>query len=88
MVEPPHQWRIAPGQAHNVAAFPPLMQEIDCDPEQMLGKKGYDSEAVRRDIAQRGGKAAIRPPRPGKYGMPSIRLSMSCAIASSASSIG
>jgi hypothetical protein len=35
------------------------MQEIDCDPEQMLGEKGYDSEAVRRDIEQRGGEAAI-----------------------------
>jgi len=35
------------------------MQEIDCDPEQMLGDKGYDSEAVRREVAQRGGKAAI-----------------------------
>ena len=35
------------------------MQEIDCDPEQMLGDKGYDSEAVRREIEQRGGQAAI-----------------------------
>ena len=35
------------------------MQEIDCDPEQMLGDKRYDSEAVRRDIEQRGGEAAI-----------------------------
>ena len=33
------------------------MQEIDCDPEQMLGDKGYDSEAVRNE--ERGGKAAI-----------------------------
>ena len=36
---------ITPGQAHDVTAFPALMQEIDCDPEQMLGDKGYDSEA-------------------------------------------
>jgi transposase len=50
---------ITPGQAHDVTAFPALMQEIDCDPEQMLGDKGYDSEAVRRDIEQRGGEAAI-----------------------------
>jgi transposase len=35
------------------------MQEIDCDPEQMLGDKGYDSEAVRNDIEERGGEAAI-----------------------------
>src|SRR6476619_2977266 len=30
---------ITPGQAHDVTAFPALMQEIDCDPEQMLGDK-------------------------------------------------
>jgi transposase len=50
---------ITPEQAHDVTAFPALMLEIDCDPEQMLGDKGYDSEAVRRDIARRGGEAAI-----------------------------
>jgi transposase len=50
---------ITPGQAHDVTAFSALMQEIDCDPDQMLGDRGYDSEAVRRDIEQRGGKAAI-----------------------------
>jgi IS5 family transposase len=50
---------ITPGQAHDVTAFPALMQEIDCDPEQMLGDKGYDSEAVRSEIEQRGGEAAI-----------------------------
>ena len=50
---------ITPGQAHDVTAFPALMQEINCDPEQMLGDKGYDSEAVRNDIEERGGEAAI-----------------------------
>ena len=50
---------ITPGQAHDVTAYPALMDEIDCDPEQMLGDKGYDSEAVRRDIEQRGGEAVI-----------------------------
>jgi len=53
----PHQCRgsadrvvvITPGQAHDVTAFPALMQEIDCDPEQMASvDKGYDSEAVRK----------------------------------------
>jgi hypothetical protein len=50
---------ITPGQAHDVTAFPALMQEIDCDPEQMLGDRAYDSEAVRNEIEERGGKAAI-----------------------------
>jgi transposase len=35
------------------------MNDIDCNPEQMLGDKGYDSQAVRQDIEQRGGKAMI-----------------------------
>ena len=50
---------ITPGQAHDVTAVPALMHDIDCDPEQMLGDKGYDSEAVREDIEQRGGEAVI-----------------------------
>ena len=50
---------ITPGQTHDVTAYPALMDDIDCDPEQMLGDKGYDSEAVRRDIGQRGGEAVI-----------------------------
>jgi transposase len=50
---------ITPGQAHDVTAFPALMQEIERDPEQMLGDRGYDSEAVRNDIEERGGEAAI-----------------------------
>ena len=50
---------ITPGQAHDVTAYPALMNDIDRDPQQMLGDKGYDSDAVRRDIEQRGGEAVI-----------------------------
>jgi IS5 family transposase len=35
------------------------MQEVDCDLEQLLGDKGYDSDAVRQEIADRGGEALI-----------------------------
>jgi len=35
------------------------MQAVDCDPEQLLGDKGYDSDAVRQEIADRGGEALI-----------------------------
>ena len=48
---------ITPGQIHDVTAYPALMHDVDCNPEQMLGDKGYDSEAVRQDIEQRGGEA-------------------------------
>ena len=60
---------ITPGQAHDVTAFPALMQEIDCDPEQMLGDKGYDSEAVRRDMSDAVVRPQSRAPRPEKYSM-------------------
>jgi hypothetical protein len=39
---------MTPGQDHDVTAFPALMQEVDCNPEQLLGDKGYDSDAVRQ----------------------------------------
>jgi hypothetical protein len=78
---------ITPGQAHDVTAFPALMQEIDCDPEQMLGDKG----TTAKPSAMRLSNAVVKPqspaPQPGKYSMPSIRLSMHSAIGSSASSI-
>ena len=47
-IDCPHQCRgsadrrrdDARATAHDVTAFPALMQEIDCDPEQMLGDQG------------------------------------------------
>ena len=48
-----------PGQVHDVAVFPALMEEVDCDPKQLLGDKGYDSDAVRQQIVDRGGEALI-----------------------------
>jgi hypothetical protein len=30
---------ITPGQAHDVTAYPALMHDIDCDPQQMFGDK-------------------------------------------------
>lgn len=50
---------ITPGQAHDVTAYPALMEEVDDDPEQMLGDRGFDSDAVRNDIEKRGGEALI-----------------------------
>jgi transposase len=50
---------ITPGQAHDVTAYPALMAEVDADPERMLADKGYDSDAVRKDIQDRGGEPVI-----------------------------
>jgi IS5 family transposase len=76
---------ITPGQDHDVTAFPALMQAVDCDPEQLLGDKGYDSDAVRQEIAV--AKRSSRPSRTGKYSTPSTKPSTDCATASSGSSI-
>lgn len=35
------------------------MEEVDDDPEQLLGDKGYDRDALRQDVAERGGQAVI-----------------------------
>src|SRR5215831_1311298 len=35
------------------------MQEVNCDPEQLLGDKGYDSDAVRQEIEDHGGEPII-----------------------------
>jgi hypothetical protein len=32
---------ITPGQVHDITAYPALMGDIGCAPEQMLGDKGY-----------------------------------------------
>jgi transposase len=50
---------ITPGQAHDVTAYPALMQEVDDDPEQLLTDKGDDSDAIRNDIKERGGEPMI-----------------------------
>ena len=78
---------ITPGQAHDVTAFPALMHELDHDPEQMLGDKGYDSAAVRQEIEKRGGEAVIPTTASRKNNEPSTKPSTPCAIGSSASSI-
>jgi Transposase DDE domain len=50
---------ITQGQAHDLTAFPALMQEVDCGAERLLSGKGYDSNAVRQQIEDRGGEALI-----------------------------
>ena len=77
---------ITPGQRHDVTAYPALMDDLDCDPEQMLGDKGYDSEAIRRDIEQRGGQAVI-PSLASRKIQHAVDKLVPCATASNASSI-
>jgi transposase len=42
------------GEAHDVTAYDALMEQRDSDPGTMLADKGYDSDAIRHDLRDRG----------------------------------
>jgi transposase len=42
------------GEAHDVTAYDELMDQRDGDPGAMLADKGYDSDAIRHDLRDRG----------------------------------
>lgn len=45
---------LSEGEAHDVTAYDLLMEQRDSDPGVMLADKGYDSDAIRRDLRDRG----------------------------------
>jgi len=47
------------GETHDVKAYGDLMDERDSDPGAMLADKGYDSDAVRQDLKDRGATPEI-----------------------------
>jgi transposase len=47
------------GEAHDVTAYDDLMEQRDSDPGAMLGDKGYDSDAIRQDLKDRGAAPEI-----------------------------
>src|ERR1700749_2576400 len=47
------------GEAHDVTAYDALMEQRDSDPGAMLADKGYDSDAIRHDLKDRGAVAEI-----------------------------
>jgi transposase len=50
------------GEAHEVKGYDALMELHDVEPDRLLGDKGYDSDAIRNDLGQRGIEPVI-PPR-------------------------
>ena len=50
------------GQAHEVKGYDALMELHDINPDRLLGDKGYDSDDIRNDLADRGIEPVI-PPR-------------------------
>ena len=58
----PLTFDVTPGEAHEVKGYNALMELHDVDPDRLLGDEGYDSDAIRNDLGQRGIEPAI-PPR-------------------------
>ena len=42
------------GEAHEVKGYDALMELHDINPGRLLGDKGYDSDDIRNDLADRG----------------------------------
>jgi len=53
---------VTPGEDHEVKGYDALMELHDIDPDRLLGDKGYDSDAIRADLTDRGIEPVI-PPR-------------------------
>jgi IS5 family transposase len=50
---------LAQGGAHDVTAYGNLMEQRDSDPGALPADKGYDSDAVRQDLRDRGASPEI-----------------------------
>ena len=50
---------LTPGEAHDSTVFADLMQAHDTDPKALLGDRGYDSDPIRDEILDRGGRPEI-----------------------------
>src|SRR5206468_5387894 len=49
----PLSFDVTPGEAHEVKGYDALMELHDVDPDRLLGDKGYDSDNIRNDLAER-----------------------------------
>jgi hypothetical protein len=50
---------LSEGEAHDVTAYDELMEQRDSDPGAVLADKGYDSNAIRQDLRDRGAAPVI-----------------------------
>jgi transposase len=58
----PLTFDVTGGEAHEVKGYDALMELYDINPDRLLGDKGYDSDDIRDDLAERGIEPVI-PPR-------------------------
>ena len=49
------------GEAHEVKGYEALMELYEAQPEKLLGDRGYDTNAIRDDLKERGVEPVIPP---------------------------
>jgi IS5 family transposase len=57
----PLTFDVTGGEAREVKGYDALMELHDINPDRLLGDKGYDSDDIRDDLAERGIEPVIRP---------------------------
>ncbi len=57
----PLVFELTGGQAHEVKGYDALMELFEAQPEKLLADKGYDADAIRDDLEQRGIEPVIPP---------------------------
>lgn len=50
---------ITPGEAHDVKGYEPLMEEEAPEPKVLLADRGYDTDAIRANLKERGATPVI-----------------------------
>ncbi|KAA2211640.1 IS5 family transposase [Teichococcus oryzae] len=63
---------LTPGEAHDSTAYSVLMEERQSDPGTLLADHGYDSDAIRQDVRDRGGQPEI-PTKRNRPIQPSVQ---------------
>ena len=61
---------LSPGEASDFKGYGPVMDEPGPAPKVLIADKGYDSDAIRDDLAERGVTAVIPPRRNRKVQEP------------------
>jgi transposase len=59
----PLTFDVTGGEVHETQPFDTLRELHDAHPAKLLGDKGYDSDDIRNDLAKRGIKPPVIPPR-------------------------
>ena len=66
----PLVFELTGGQAHEVKGYDGLMELFEAQPEKLLGDKGYDADAIRDDLEERGIEPVIPPKANRKEAIP------------------